>query len=53
MSHDPPPSDASITVYRSRKEIRLLTGDDELDGEDVLPGFRVGLKDIFGPRVDA
>jgi Uma2 family endonuclease len=41
-------STRSITVYRSRKEIRLLTGDDEVDGEDVLPGFRVGLAEIFG-----
>ena len=46
-------STRSIAVYPSRKEICLLAGDDELDGEDVLPGFRVGLKDIFGPRVDA
>ncbi|MGH7572915.1 MAG: Uma2 family endonuclease [Gemmatimonadota bacterium] len=44
------PRTRSVTVYRSRKEIRLLNEDDELDGEDVLPGFRVGLKEIFEER---
>lgn len=44
------PSTRSVTVARSRKEIRLLTGDEELDGGDVLPGFRVNLSEIFGPR---
>lgn len=44
------PATRSVTVYRSPKEIRLLTGDEELGGEDVLPDFRVGLKEIFGSR---
>jgi Uma2 family endonuclease len=44
------PATRSVTVYRSRKEIRLLVGDEELDGGEVLPGFRVGLSEIFGPR---
>lgn len=44
------PGTRSLTVYRSRKEIRILTGDDELDGQDVLPGFRVQLGEIFRPR---
>lgn len=43
------PGTRTITVYRSRKEIRLLAGGDELDGEDVLPGFRVRSSKIFGP----
>lgn len=44
------PATRSVMVYRSPKEIRLLTGEDELDGEDVLPGFHVGLKEIFRAR---
>ncbi|MGH7544526.1 MAG: Uma2 family endonuclease [Gemmatimonadota bacterium] len=44
------PTTRSVAVYRSRKEIRLLSGADELDGEDVLPGFRVGLEEVFGPQ---
>ena len=44
------PATRSVTVYRSRKEIRLLSGADELDGEDVLPGFRVVLEELFGPQ---
>lgn len=44
------PGTRSVTVYRSREAIRLLTEDDELEGEDVLPGFRKGLKEIFAPR---
>ncbi len=44
------PMTRTVTVYCSRKDIRLLSGDDELDGEDVLPGFRVRLGEIFRPR---
>lgn len=40
------PTSGTATVYRSRDEIRMLTADDELDGEDVLPGFRASLADI-------
>lgn len=40
------PASGTATVYRSRDEIRMLTADDELDGEDVLPGFRASLADI-------
>lgn len=44
------PGTRSVTVYRSREEIRILVGDDELTGEDVLPGFRVRLSEIFRPQ---
>jgi Uma2 family endonuclease len=44
------PATRTVTVYRSREEIRLLTEEEELDGEDVLPGFRLRLREIFGPR---
>lgn len=41
------PETRTATVYRSRAEIRLLTGADSLDGGDVLPGFRLPLAELF------
>lgn len=41
------PGSRSVTVYRSRDEIRLLTGDEDLDAEPVLPGFRLKLSKLF------
>jgi Uma2 family endonuclease len=37
----------SVTVYRSAADIKTLTENDELSGEDVLPGFRCRLREIF------
>ena len=37
----------SVTVYRSATDIRVLTEKDELDGQDVVPGFRCRVGDIF------
>ena len=37
----------SVTVYRSATEIETLTENDQLDGEDVVPGFRCRVGDIF------
>src|SRR3990172_6567769 len=36
---DPPIQ--KITVYRSLQDIKVLSAQEELDGRDVLPGFRV------------
>lgn len=41
------PKGRSVTVYRSLENIRVLTEADELDGGDVLPGFKVTVSDIF------
>ncbi|MGH7550299.1 MAG: Uma2 family endonuclease [Gemmatimonadota bacterium] len=41
------PVSHSVTVYRSRNDVQWLMGDDELDGEPVLPGFRLGLSELF------
>lgn len=43
------PRTRSVTVYRSRDQVRVLTGGDELDGADVLPGFRLVIGDLFAP----
>lgn len=41
------PRSQTITVYRSLTQLRALTIDDVLDGEDVLPGFTVPVTEIF------
>jgi len=35
------------TVYRSHDEVALLTENDVLDGADVVPGWRLPLKNVF------
>ena len=42
------PASRTVTVYRSRDEIRLLRADDEIDGADVLPGFHRRVAELFG-----
>jgi Uma2 family endonuclease len=37
----------SVTVYRSATDIKTLTENDDLDGQDVVPGFRCRLREIF------
>ena len=37
----------TITVHRPEREARVLSTVDELDGEDVLPGFRLPVATIF------
>jgi Uma2 family endonuclease len=41
------PATQTVTVYRSLEDVRVLTPDQELDGGDVLPGFRIAVKEIF------
>jgi Uma2 family endonuclease len=40
----------TIEVYRPGKPVLILGINDELDGGDVLPGFKVALKDIFAVK---
>lgn len=42
------PRSKTITVYRSLTDIRVLTVSDTLEGYDVLPGFTVPVREIFG-----
>ena len=42
---DPPTR--SVRVYHSPENFVTKTEHDELDGEDVLPGFRVSIRDWF------
>lgn len=41
------PASRSIMVYRSLHDIVRLTDQDELDLDDVIPGFRCRVSDIF------
>lgn len=41
------PKRRSVTVHRSQKETQTLLEDDELDGQDVVSGFRCRIIDVF------
>lgn len=41
------PSKHSATVYKSLTDITALAEDDILDFEDVVPGFRLAIREIF------
>lgn len=42
------PLQRTVTVYRSLDDIRVFTGDATIDGGDVVPGWRLPVKDVFG-----
>ncbi|MEA2526056.1 MAG: hypothetical protein QOF73_3283 [Thermomicrobiales bacterium] len=37
-----------VRVHRLGKPVEMLTEGDVLDGEDVIPGFRLVVSDIYG-----
>ncbi len=41
------PEPRSVTVFRSRTDVRMLTLTDELTGDDVLPGFTCNVQELF------
>jgi len=41
------PSWRTVTVYRSASDIKTLTEKDDLEGGDVVPGFRCRVVDLF------
>ena len=41
------PLRSQVYVYQSPTQIRVLTAADELDGDPVLPGFRLSLAELF------
>jgi len=41
------PRHRTVTVYRSRTDITILTEEDTLDGQDVVPGWTVPIKELF------
>jgi Uma2 family endonuclease len=43
------PRARTVTVYRPDREPRTLSGDQTLEGEDVVPGFSLSVRAIFAP----
>jgi Uma2 family endonuclease len=43
------PESRTVTVYRRDGSISRLQDDEELSGEDVVPGFRCPIRDILPP----
>jgi len=41
------PEQRTVTVYRSLTDVRTLGPEDELTGEEVIPGFRVRVAELF------
>ena len=41
------PDQRIATVYRSRQDVRILEESEEVDGGDVLPGFRCRVSEFF------
>lgn len=41
------PNTRSVAVYQGLNDVRVLTEQDELDGGEVLPGFRCQVRDLF------
>jgi Uma2 family endonuclease len=47
------PPQREITVYRPGARPQLLTADDEISGEDVIPGFQCPVADLFPAPITA
>ena len=43
------PAERALMVHRPNAPAVALTGEDELDGGEVLPGFKLPLSEIFDP----
>ncbi len=41
------PEEQTVYIYAPGQPVRILTLEDELDGGDVLPGFRLAVRAIF------
>lgn len=41
------PRTESVTVYRSLSDVTILTNNDTLDGQDIVPGWTLAIEDLF------
>lgn len=41
------PRKHTVTVYRAMADISILTEDDTIEGEDVVPGWSLPVRDVF------
>ena len=44
------PKHSTVTIYRSETDATTFSGSDYLESQDLFPGFRISLDQIFGPR---
>jgi len=44
------PRRRTVAVHRPGQPMRTLSEDDVLDGEDVVPGWKLPVRDLFAPR---
>jgi Uma2 family endonuclease len=44
------PRRRSVAVHRSGRDVRILGLDDTIDGEDVVPGWTLAVRDLFGQK---
>ena len=42
------PKHSTVTVYRSPSDTTTFSGSDDLEAQDLFPGFRISLDKIFG-----
>ena len=42
------PKFKTVTIYRSLSDVTTFSGQDSLEADDILPGFRISLERIFG-----
>jgi len=47
------PEHRTVTIFRSPTEVQVFAGDGELVSEDLLPGFRCPLRELFQPPAHA
>jgi Uma2 family endonuclease len=38
----------SVAVHRPGRDVRILGMDDTIEGEDVVPGWTLAVRDLFG-----
>ncbi|MGH7482286.1 MAG: Uma2 family endonuclease [Longimicrobiales bacterium] len=43
------PEPRTVTSYRSRTDVGLADATGEIDGDDVVPGFRLAVAELFSP----
>jgi Uma2 family endonuclease len=43
------PKQQQVLVYKSRDNVTIMSATDDLDGGDVLPGFKVNVGSLFPP----
>ena len=41
------PRQQTVTIYRSRADIIILTQNDTLDGKNVVPGWSLPIQELF------